>query len=157
MLPFENFWESPLIYQCVFAVLFVIFLNKLLSVRFKEQIVPLIPRVLYVRNEGTVPNSSPIIFEKLKEFLVDLQQKRNTILSGNLIFFLKGLELKNGSMIAEAAVAKVRELCEVEKHLTQLQMFNLRLQQFKQSKIRLYFNNAKKVLNTFLSILMKIN
>jgi hypothetical protein len=157
MIYFENFWTSPLLYQSIFAILFVVFLNKLLTTRFKEQIIPLIPRVLYVRNEQTVPNSSPILFERLKEFFNDLQQKRNAILAGIFPDFCITLELKNGSMIAEAAIAKVKELCEVEKHLNQIQMFNLRIQRFNQSKVRLYFNNAKKVFNTFLSILMKIN
>ncbi len=158
-MPLETILQNPLIYQTIFAFVFVICLNKLLSRRFKEQIVPLIPRVFYVRREQILQMSSPALFDKLKEFLADLQQKRNTILAGNISIWSKTniLDLKNGSMIAEAALAKVRELCEVEKNLNQLLLFSLRCNRFNESRVRIYFNNAKKVLNTYLSVLMKIN
>jgi len=155
----ETILQNPLIYQTIFAFVFVICLNKLLSRRFKEQIVPLIPRVFYVRRERILQMSSPVLFDRLKEFLADLQQKRNTILAGKICLRHNPniLELKNGSMLAEAALAKVRELCEVEKNLNQLLLFSLRCNRINQSRVRVYFNNAKKVLNTYLSVLMKIN
>ncbi len=81
---FEELLQNQLIYQVIFGVLFAVFLNKLLSSRLKDHGIPLIPRVLRARNQGDIQHSSPALFESLKEFLADLQQKRQNILSGNI-------------------------------------------------------------------------
>lgn len=85
---FEDLLQCQLIYQCLFAILFVVFLNKLLSGRMRDSNVPLVPRVVYVRNQTNFQTSSPVIFETIKEFLADLQQKRNAILLGIFKFSL---------------------------------------------------------------------
>jgi hypothetical protein len=80
---FQELLENQLVYQVIFGVLLIVFLNKVLSARLKDHSIPLIPRVLRVRNQADIPNSSPALFESLKVFLADLQQKRQNILAGN--------------------------------------------------------------------------
>lgn len=71
--------------------------------------------------------------------------------------FTVTLELKSGSILAEAARLKMRELFEVENKLQFCYSRFISLQQSRMSRIRLYFNNFVKMGKTYMSLLMQVN
>ncbi len=67
------------------------------------------------------------------------------------------LELRSGSVLAEAARMKMRELFEVENKLMLCYSRFISLQQNRASRIRLYFMNLMKMAKTYMSLLMQAN
>jgi len=63
--------------------------------------------------------------------------------------------LKSGSILAEAARTKMRELFEVENNLLLCYSRFISMQQNRVSRLRLYLRNLMKMAKTYMSLLMQ--
>ena len=75
--------ENPLLYQILLTFSFLIIMNKILGKKLNDNNIPIIPRIFYIRENNIFNRTLPMSLEYIKEFLNSLQEKRNTLLTGN--------------------------------------------------------------------------
>ena len=80
--------ENPLLYQIILTFSFLIIMNKILAKKLNDNNIPIIPRIFYVRENNIINRTLPMSIEYIKEFLNSLQEKRNSLLSGNNIVLM---------------------------------------------------------------------